>query len=322
MLDELKFVKGAVAAKDYVPALTHYRIADGRVSGFNGVLALSTPIDLDIVAMPKAAHFAKAIERLPDREGVVLNLTQAGRLAVKSGPFRAYVECWPEDEPYPGVEPKGEITPLPGGILPILARLAPFMGIDASRPWAMGILFTGQSAFVTNNVILLEQWLPIVFPSPINLPAVAVKEMLRIGKEPIAMQSEPNAITFHYENDAWLRTSLSSTEWPDLSAVLDRETTGQQRLADDFFDAVDRLDAFVEKGTGRIYITGNVLATSRDEGDGAQHEVPGFDGAGIFYLHQFKLLRGAAQTFDFTQWPKPCLFFGENLRGAMVGISG
>jgi hypothetical protein len=31
MLDALKFVKGAVAKKDFVPELTHFRITGGRV---------------------------------------------------------------------------------------------------------------------------------------------------------------------------------------------------------------------------------------------------------------------------------------------------
>ncbi len=44
MLSALKFVKGAVSTKDYVPALTHFQIKGGRVTGYNGKLSLSSPI--------------------------------------------------------------------------------------------------------------------------------------------------------------------------------------------------------------------------------------------------------------------------------------
>ncbi len=41
MLDTLKFIQGAVARKDHVPALVHFRIAGGRIRGFNGTLSLA-----------------------------------------------------------------------------------------------------------------------------------------------------------------------------------------------------------------------------------------------------------------------------------------
>jgi hypothetical protein len=27
-----------------------------------------------------------------------------------------------------------------------------------------------------------------------------------------------------------------------------------------------------------------------------------------------------AQLFDFSSYPKPCLFYGDNLRGAIIGL--
>lgn len=318
MLKELKFVQGAVASKDYVPALNHFRIENGRVEGYNGDLALSTPIDLDIRAMPKGTAFVKAIERLPEGQEVAINLTQAGKLSVKAGNFKAFVECWPEGEACPRVAPAGEIYPLPGGILPIMERLAPIMGIDASRPWACGILFRGQSAFATNNIIVLEHWLPVVFPSPINVPAQAVKEMLRIGEEPVSMQPEAGAITFHYANGAWLRTSLLATDWPDLSRVLDQECTPTP-IHPGFFEAVHRLDAFIEKA-GRLFLRGDVVATSAHDGEGALAELPGLNAEGCYHLAQMAKLEGLVETIDLTRHPSPALFFGGMMRGAIVGM--
>lgn len=316
MLNDLKFVQGAVAKKDYVPALTHFRISGGRILGFNGLLAISTPTDLEVEATPKASSFVKAVERMPDGE-VVLNLTQTGRLSVRSGNFRAYVECI-EESGFPDIEQKGDIHPLPGGILPVLRVLAPFMGIDASRPWATGILLKGQSAFATNNIVLIEHWLPIVFPTPFNIPAEAVKEMLRIGREPTGMQVDHNAVTFHYENGAWLRTQLNSTDWPDLSKVLDRPHQAKP-FPDGFFDAVNRLDAFTDK-TGRLHLNGGVLSTSLHEGEGALVELDDFGGVGCHFLSQMAKLDGVATSIDFSHWPAPCLFFGNLLRGAIVGM--
>lgn len=318
MLNTLKFVQGAVAKKDYVPALTHFHIGDGRIYGFNGVLAISTPTDLAVTATPKATSFVKAIEKIPEGEEVALNLTEAGRLSVKAGRFRAYVECHADSEGIVKVEPAGDVVPLEGGILPVLAKLAPFMGVDASRPWAMGILLSGQSAFATNNIILVQHWLKLSFPAPLCIPAEAVKEMLRIKIEPVAIQVEARAVTFHYPNGAWLRTALFDAQWPDISAVLDQESNPAP-FPDGFFDAVNRLDSFA-KDTNNLFLRGGVVATSQHEGDGALVELDDFGGIGCHFLGQMARLEGVADKIDFSLWPSPCLFFGDMLRGAIVGM--
>lgn len=320
MLNDLKFVQGAVAKKDYVPALTHFHIGEGRIYGFNGVLAISTPTDLAVTATPKAASFVKAVERIPDDTEVVLNLTEAGRLSVKAGKFRAYVECHEDSGGVVKVAPAGELVPLPPGILPVLRVLAPFMGIDASRPWAMGILLTGQSAFATNNVVLVEHWLPLVFPTPLVIPAEAIKEMLRINVDPVSIQLERAAVTFHYPNGAWLRTSLAVGEWPDLSRVLDRDHNAEP-FPEGFFDAVNRLDAFAKDGN-RLYLRPGIVATSPHEGDGALVEIDDLDAEGIHFLNMMSKLDGVATSIDFGMWPMPCLFFGDMLRGAIIGMKG
>lgn len=319
MLKALKFVQAAVARKDFVPALTFFRIAEGRVEAFNGALALSAPIDLDIVAMPKAVPFAKAIEHLPDAGSMTMNLTASGKLTVKSGNARFHVECWGDDH-FPRVVPEGEIYPMPGGILPVLRRVAPFMGIDASRPWAMGILLKNASAFATNNVVLIEHWLgkDISFPTPICIPAEAVKAMISFGREPVSMQPEGGRITFHFDDGAWLSTALVDTEWPDLSRVLDRPGEPHP-LPAGFFEGVARLSNFVDK-TNRLHLNGGVLSTSVHEGVGGVIELDDFGGTGCHFLSQIAKLEGIAERVDFTMYPSPCLFFGDMLRGAIVGL--
>ena len=43
MIDAVKFVQGAVAKKDYVAELTHFLIQDNRITGYNGIMGLSSP---------------------------------------------------------------------------------------------------------------------------------------------------------------------------------------------------------------------------------------------------------------------------------------
>lgn len=318
MLNDLKFVAGAVAKKDFVPELLFFRIKNKSIYAFNGSIAISTPTDLEVTAIPKAALFLKAIEKVPDGAQVRLNLTKAGRVSVKAGNLTVYVECLEDDAAFAEVEPEGAMTALPGGLLPILAKVAPFMGVDASRPWSRGVLLRGQSAFATNNIVLIQHWLPFVFPVELTLPADAAKEMLRIGVEPISVQACERSVTFHYPNGAWLRTAHATDPWPDLSRVLDNPSEARP-FVDGFFKAMDDLAAFKGK-TDHLYLRGGTLATSPHEGDGATVDLDDFSGVGCHFLSQAAKLDGIATSIDFTLYPGPCLFFGDMLRGAIIGL--
>src|SRR5690606_40453146 len=79
-----------------------------RRSSDLGSLALCSPIDLDLEVTPKADPFIKAIATCKDT--VQLNMTPAGRLSIKSGSFRAFVDC--TDEAYPDIQPDRKSTRL------------------------------------------------------------------------------------------------------------------------------------------------------------------------------------------------------------------
>lgn len=316
MIEALKFVQGAVAKKDFIPALTHFLIKDGFIKGFNGSLSLSSPIDLDMEATPRAIPFVKAIETCKDT--VAMSKTATGRLSIKSGKFKAFVECL-EDGVFPDAQPEGEYIELTEGFIPALRSMTPFIGQDASRPWATGILFRGGSAFATNNIIIAEQWLGYNFPVEVNIPASTIKELLRIKQEPIAIQMGDNSITFHFKGDRWMRSQVYDSAWPDVASILNRENS-QLPFPAGFFEALEDLAPFVEKEGDRIYFLDGAMTTNLDETQGAAVEVDGLVGGSCFQHKQLMNLRDKAKSIDFSMYPQPCIFYGDNFRGAMVGM--
>lgn len=314
MIKALNFVKGAVAKKGFTPELTHFRIQNGTIMGYNGGLALSSPIALDIEASPKAITFVKAITAC--RATTVMSLTTAGRLSIRSGKFRAFVECL--DTVFPDIVPEGKMIPLTGSFISVLKKLSPFMAQDASRPWARGIMLKGQSAYVTNNIIMIEAWMKTPFPVIANIPAQAIKELVRIKEDPISLQLSDTSITFHYEDGKWLRSALSTLDWPDISPILDRECSPQM-IPEGLLEALDDLKPFVDEA-GRIIFSEGAIRTSLHEGVGASTEIEGLPDAGTYNIEQLALLKGIIKSIDFSQHPNPCLFFGDELRGAIVGM--
>lgn len=314
MLKALKFAQGAVSRKDLVPAMKHFAIRNGRVRSYNGTLALSAPIPFDIDCFPRAETLIKAINNCDDT--VTLALTPAGKLSVKSGTFRALISCVENSDVH--LEPTGQTVQCDGAaLLKAFQVLEPFVGEDASRPWANGILLRGQSAFATCNVILCEYWLGVNFPTVVNIPHAAVKEVVRIGEAPSHLQMDDSSITFHYDDGRWIRTQLFATEWPDLSKVLDR-SSNPAPVDTRIFEALEKIAPFTDK-SGRIIFTANKVSTHDNDEEGGHMDLEGSTITGIYALEMFKLLKGVAQQADFSTYPSPCMFFGDNIRGAIIG---
>jgi len=316
MLESLKFVRGSVAKKDFIPALTHFLIDNGAVRGFNGVLALSSPIPFDISCKPNAEALIKAIGNCETT--VQMSLTPAGKLSIRSGKFRALVNCVEGETPH--VEPEGERFEFNGDVfLTCLKVLEPLMGNDASRVWSNGILFCAQSAFAVNNIILAEYWLGTQFPTACCIPSSAIKEIVRINEPPLYGQITPNSVTFHFSGNRWIRTQLlDANAWPDVNKVLNKEAQPMP-MDESLFPALAKLKPFCD-GMGRIFFTPNGVCTHLDQEQGATVEIDNFIWKGVFNVEMLLKLEPIVKTIDWDMWPSPCLFFGDRLRGAIVGM--
>jgi len=316
MLTALKFCAGSVAKKDFIPSLSHFVIEHGRIRGFNGVMALSSPIPFDIACKPKADVLIKAIANCTDT--VQLAMTKAGRLSVKSGNFKVFINCIEEETPH--ALPEGVVTHFDGqALLDGLKAVAPFIGNDASRRWAHGVLVKDQCLFATNNVMLVQYWFGKGFPATINLPRDAVREMIRINEAPIFAQIAEGNVTFHYTGERWLRTQLYDSEsWPDLGRILNKDSV-QQPIDPALFAALSVVKPHVDQH-GSIIFTQDGITTHPDEDEGASYDVPGLVNEGKYNIAFLELLEGTAKTIDWSAYPSACIFMNDRLRGAIIGL--
>jgi len=317
MREELNFVKGAVARKDFVPELTHFSIEDGRVIGFNGDMALSAPIGVDIRAKPHAQTFIKAVNACEGETAI--SLTKAGKLSIKSGKFRALVPCLAPDHPSRFIIPEGAIVSLGKNFLDCIRTLAPFQGVDISRPWSTGILLRSGSALATNNICLVEYWHGNELPFPINIPRPAIAELLRINEHPTKVQVARNSISFHFDGGRWLRTQLLAIDWPDMVDKVLAAEGNPKEIPTDFFSAVEKLKPFTDD-SARVFFTKTGIATSYEPEEATSVEVSGLPDGACFNHAMLSLLSGAAERVDFSSYPRPCKFEGKQLRGVIIGL--
>jgi DNA polymerase III sliding clamp (beta) subunit (PCNA family) len=328
LLDSLKFVKGGVARRDAVPILNHYRIKDGRISGFNGNISLSAPIALALDCQPKAAPFTKAVEICESMDAVpALSMTKGGKLTVAAGSFRVHIECI--DEAFPDEGPEGTELECPPELIQCVKVLAPLIGEDASRPWARGILIREGSAFATNNVAIAQYWLGTLLPFDINIPEECIRELIRIKQQPSKIVASERSVSFVFEDGRYIKSQLLSTQWPNVAPVLDR-ASDPKPIPRDFFEILARLSSYTDAAK-RVFFDGTGITTHLHEGEGARQDCRYEDGSelpkAVFNIDLLRALDGLVAECDFSLYPTPCLFYGAPnaaghavFRGAIVGM--
>ena len=318
MLEDLKFVQGAVSKRDFIPAMSHFMIRDKTIRSFNGVFTICSPIDCDIDCNPNAENFIRAITKC--KNATQLHLTPAKRLSIKSGNFRALVDTL--DTELPDLEPEGDYIPISDGkkLYTTISELFSLIGEDASRPWGTGLLLRGKSCYATNNVILVEKWLGYNIPVEVNIPKIALKEILRVRQYPIGIRLSKSSITFHFENNRWLKTQVLDPKWPDINNLLTIPDNEYSDLTKEFFKALENLDGFTD-AFGRVYLNSHHIATA-DKLDEAKAivEIDTKDGCGIYNLEMLSKLKTIATRIKWSNYPKPCPFIGDGLRGAIIGL--
>lgn len=313
----LKFVKGAVAKQDHVPVLQKFRIKNGRVLGFNGTLAISSPIEMRLDVAPKALDFVKAIDACGDSSQLTLQLTDAGKLCVSAKGFRSFVEC-DDCSLYPDIQPSGIVTSLDGcQLLPAFAYLEKFIADDDRRPWSCSILLDRHSAYASNNVVILQYWLgpALDLKNRLAIPSSAVRELLRIGVEPAAVQYDSRSITFHFKDSRWIRTAVIESPWPDVERVLDQTClTEPWAFTEELFGAIEKLFPFTDE-LNRVYFLGNQISTLPDPKEKGTTVKVVCPDSGIFSAKQLLALRGVADRISFNDYPASVPFWGKLTRG-------
>lgn len=320
-LSDLKFVVGAVARKDYDERLCHLEIKDGRATADGGRIAMSTPIDADMHIRPHAKSLVKAVQACGD-DPIGIAETGTGRLSLRAGKFKAFIDCLPKEQEMTQLMPSGAYFDVTDELLHSIVALAPLMSIDASRPWAQGLRIDAHSTYATNNIIVAQRWHGAGFPRTVIIPADAVHELIRIDERPRGVQVSEHSLTFFFENNRWLCTRLIAMEggWDRADEIFERNTNtdGLENVPDGLYDALDTLKPFFDDA-GKIYMLGDRIATSRNDNEGASVDITVATGP-IFHASQLRLLQNVATKVNFKAYPKPCYFIGDKLRGVIVGM--
>lgn len=318
MLPSLNFAARAISRSGLTPVHSCFRIAHGRVTGFDGILAMSAPLNLSFDAAPAAVPFTRAIGACEGPLTIVQD--SPTKITVKAGGFRASVPCLPVDK-IPTVRPEGNFVALTG-ILDAFRALKPFISTDdqAERQWCRGVLLNGSSALATNNVVLVEHWLGGANFPKVNVPVDMIEEMIRAKEEPVKFQISETSITAHYADGRWIRSQLCDLEWPDLGEVFSVAWEGAalSTIEPALVAACAKLAKFDAPLT---YFRAVDVATERQEAkDGIAAVAVVAPATGCFHTRHLADVLKAAETICWESYPRPVPFSGGMMRGVVCGV--
>lgn len=316
MLDDLKFVQGAVGKTDLVAAMTHFCIESRNVRATNGRIAIGSPISCDLNIRPKAGAMIAAIAECQDT--ISLHMTPAGALRVKSGGFAVSVPCTPDEFHYP--RPEGVAAPIDGAnFRAALESLKPFMAERrAPQDYAKGVALRGKSAYATNGHAVGQYWIGSALPQDVIIPYDTVIELLRVKDVPKHVQVDKNSMTFHYEGGRWIRTVLIGAKFPDAGALFEKERNAYIKIPDEAFTVAKKLKKFVGP-EGYFYMDRGNFRTELDTNDGASINFDFAEGLYKIKLSDFLVLEGLVTDIEFNDHKsgRPLYFRGGMFRGAV-----
>lgn len=316
--DALQFIKGAVAKKDFVPALKHVFIKDKTIQAFNGHIALSSPVDFDHNIAPVADDFIRAVDQC--KAEPKMHVTAGGKLSIKDGSFKVFVKLT-DVETFPEMEPEGDMYDCDSDILHAFKTLQPFIGDDASRPWSAGVIIRDGFAYATNNTVLACYTKKIQIPFNIIIPTDAVRELVRVKKPVQQLQVSERSITFHFEGGQWLRCNLLDQLAPDFHSILsqcDYDITKMKPIPDDLAERILRLKPFMDKKNPQVIFRQEGMFTAPDE-SGASDDEYSFPFS-VFRQEPVTHVVGQASHWDLSSYPGACSFVGEHISGVIIGI--
>jgi hypothetical protein len=89
-------------------------------------------------------------------------------------------------------------------------------------------------------------------------------------------------------------------------------------IPEGFFEGLATISGMAD-GTSRVYLRDGALRTHADHDEGAAWDID-LPAEGLYNLKMMSLLDSVVSTIDLSLYPGPALFFGERLRGAIIGM--
>lgn len=314
MGDALEAVKEAVSSKELVAYLTHYYVHDQSITATDGRMVACGPFPDEREYLVPADEFEKVLALVGEDGKISI---KDDHILVSGRKRRAKVRTLDPKNFAHLLPPEGK-EPCPDTLLPVLRRLRPFVSDDASKSWAMSVMFKDGCGYATNNVVVAASTLDEPFKD-VLIPSWAVDYLLARDIAPNEYALSENCLAFHFPDGSWMRTQLLVGEPPELIFTLMggvTDTSTGSIIHQEWRDAFEAVAALSENEV-RIHPT--KLSGGKRHADVEIDVQSGVAGEASFHPKFMGLVLTAADHWDLSTYPDPAPWWGNNIKGLMVG---
>lgn len=296
---------------------THCRLSQMWAWGSNGIITAAHPIQEPLDSCPNTLALIDALEQAPG----ATNLTQLEptKLSVRSQDFQAVIPCV-EAAALPTIGPDAAVAICDDRlkramtICGLLAKDGEEMLLNASIQLRPG------SALASNGILIIEAWHGIDLPPLTFVPKALVTALGKASQPIVRIGASDDSLTFWYENGAWIKCQAYPTpepgSLPDFQGFINIPSTPVP-VPPGLFSIAKRLEPF--SGDGMIYFSPEgAKVTTPDGGVYANNEISGVPPGVSFNIKSLLTISAYCTTIHFLAAPKITLWFGDNVRGAIV----
>lgn len=314
MAEALIAVKEAVSSKELVAYLTHYYIHESTVTATDGRMVACGPFPDPREYLVPADDFERVLRIVGPKGKVSI---KEGAIWMSSKKRRAKIRTLdPKD--FAHLKPDGDQVTCPKDLVTALRRVRPFVSDDATKAWAMAVSLKDNAVYATNNVLLATSPLKAKI-SDMMIPVWAVDYLLDRDVHPSKISLTESQAAFYYADGSWMRTVLVAGAAPEnlfaLAAGVDVKAGGV-KITDDWREA---FEAVAELSEDEVRIYPDKLTGGRAHAEIEIETVSGITDEASFNPKYMATVLERATAWDLTNYPDPAHWWGDNIRGLMVG---
>ena len=313
LLAALKFV--AVAQKKAGTVQQQFGMISGNwAAASNGVLTIATKVEEDLTACPHTYQLIDALSKV----GEDLSITQLSptSLAVVSGAFRALIPCVGFGDV--GISgPDERCAVIDDRIKAAFEAVLPLATDGAQHAHLAAVLLQSGSAVATNGYVLAEYSHGIDLP-PMLIPKASAVAILKAGKALTGFGYSGSSATFWFEDDSFIKTQLFAEQFPNYQPLFNCEGLNPWPVPEEFYKAVRSIESFSRSGV--VYFENGMLASNEQETEASTYKIEGLPEGMGFNAKYLLMVESSFKNVHFEESSNKAFFFGENVRGVLMGI--
>lgn len=297
---------------------THSALSNGWACAYDDrALCLGIPLVEQLNCFPHTHRLVTALNNCA--EPISFHHSDANRLNIKSGPFKASINCLTASDVF--IPPPDPISGHIGAAL--ISGFAATVNL-VHKPAAVRlidnhVLIGLNTVLATSGRVLMEFWHGYDLTYRWTVPYDFVELVLRLGKIPNGYGGSEQSFTLYFEDGSWLRTQRQVGEYPSAPLTMLDVPTATVALAPGLFPAAALVSQFSKDG--EVYLWGDMVSSGPafNDTEAATYMVPELnapkirvDGEDLAHIAPY------AVNVDWQTLPGAVYFIGENCRGAVM----